>query len=64
MEAQRKKPMKIMSIVGARPNFVKIAPLITALRRYPLQVEHCLVHTGQHYDQQMSGSLFDGLHLP
>jgi UDP-N-acetylglucosamine 2-epimerase (non-hydrolysing) len=54
--------VKIMSIVGARPNFMKIAPFIRALRDHP--VEHILVHTGQHYDHDMSKAFFDELKLP
>ena len=51
-----------MSIVGARPNFMKIAPFVRALRDHP--VEHILVHTGQHYDHDMSKAFFDELQLP
>jgi UDP-N-acetylglucosamine 2-epimerase (non-hydrolysing) len=51
-----------MSIVGARPNFMKIAPFVRALRDHP--VEHILVHTGQHYDHDMSKVFFDELQLP
>lgn len=52
--------MKIISVVGARPNFVKIAPLARALTKHP-EIQHLLVHTGQHYDPQMSQSFFDEL---
>ncbi len=55
--------MRILSVVGARPNFMKVAPLCWALRRWP-GFEHLLVHTGQHYDQQMSRSFFHDLDLP
>src|SRR5258705_4754194 len=55
--------MRILSVVGARPNFMKIAPLVSELRRVPA-VEHCLVHTGQHYDQKLSGNFFQELGLP
>ena len=54
--------MKIMSIVGARPNFMKIAPFLRALRG--CSVEHVLVHTGQHYDHDMSKAFFDEFELP
>lgn len=57
------KSMKIMSVVGARPNFIKIAPLCAALKRCP-EVEHLLVHTGQHYDVRMSDSFFVDLAIP
>jgi len=45
---------KILSVVGTRPNFMKIAPIIAALGRRPDEFEHVLVHTGQHYDAGMS----------
>ncbi len=54
---------KIVSVVGARPNFMKVAPLDRELSKYP-QVEHILVHTGQHYDKIMSDVFFDQLGLP
>jgi UDP-GlcNAc3NAcA epimerase len=53
--------MKIVSIVGARPQFVKAAALSRELRRKHQEV---LVHTGQHYDYEMSGIFFDGLEMP
>ncbi len=49
--------MKIISIVGARPNFMKIAPFCRVLAGHP-EVEHVLAHTGQHYDARMSDSFF------
>jgi len=55
--------MKILAVVGARPNFVKIAPVLAALREYP-DVECMLVHTGQHYDGNMSQSFFRELEIP
>jgi UDP-N-acetylglucosamine 2-epimerase (non-hydrolysing) len=55
--------MKIMAIVGARPNFMKIAPIMWEIRRRT-DVEAVLVHTGQHYDQKMSALFFDELHIP
>jgi UDP-N-acetylglucosamine 2-epimerase (non-hydrolysing) len=54
---------KIVHVVGARPNFMKIAPIISALRRYPAIVQR-LVHTGQHYDHTMTGVFFEALGLP
>ena len=56
--------MKIINVVGARPNFMKMAPLIEAMNRYPEQIEHLLVHTGQHYDRKMSQAFFDDLGMP
>jgi UDP-N-acetylglucosamine 2-epimerase (non-hydrolysing) len=56
--------MKILNIVGARPNFMKMAPLIEAMNKYPHQIVHKLVHTGQHYDEKMSKSFFDDLAMP
>jgi UDP-N-acetylglucosamine 2-epimerase (non-hydrolysing) len=49
--------MKIVNVVGARPNFVKIAPLIKEMRRHP-GIVPILVHTGQHYDEMMSLRFF------
>src|SRR5437763_15846762 len=71
--------MKIMIVVGARPNFMKAAPLIAAIREHNQrtvalspgehaieadQIEGVLVHTGQHYDEALSGSFFADLGLP
>ena len=61
---------KIMIVVGARPNFMKAAPIMLAIREHNTTAEaadqlHCiLVHTGQHYDEAMSGSFFSDLALP
>ena len=55
--------MKIVSVVGARPNFMKVAPLCRALKAYP-NVQHVLVHTGQHYDVRMSEQFFQELDIP
>ena len=54
--------MKIMSVVGARPNFVKIAPLVK--RFSEREISHILVHTGQHYDYDMSRVFFSDLNIP
>ena len=55
--------MRITSVVGARPNFMKIAPLVNALAGVH-SVDHRLVHTGQHYDQNMSDIFFRDLSIP
>lgn len=55
--------LKIMSIVGARPNMMKVAPLLAELRRHD-DLEPVLVHTGQHYDYSMSQVFFDQLGVP
>lgn len=60
--------MKIISVVGARPNFMKIAPFIREIEKYNQshqeKVEHLLVHTGQHYDDRMSKAFFEALSIP
>jgi UDP-N-acetylglucosamine 2-epimerase (non-hydrolysing) len=72
--------MKIMIVVGARPNFMKVAPIIAAIKEHndgtrsfaaphgghdaPAPTQHILVHTGQHYDRLMSDSFFGDLNLP
>lgn len=55
--------MKILSIVGARPNFMKVAPLHRAFSNHP-DLESKIVHTGQHYDAKMSDIFFNQLELP
>jgi UDP-N-acetylglucosamine 2-epimerase (non-hydrolysing) len=54
---------KIVHVVGARPNFMKIAPVMAALRAFPT-VTQKLVHTGQHYDHKMARVFFEELGLP
>lgn len=60
--------MRIISVVGARPNFMKIAPFIQAVEKHNSlssnKIEHILVHTGQHYDDRMSRAFFDQLGIP
>ena len=56
-------PIKIVVVAGARPNFMKVAPLLQAMRRYS-QLEVSLVHTGQHYDFELSKIFFDELGIP
>jgi UDP-N-acetylglucosamine 2-epimerase (non-hydrolysing) len=57
-------PPAIMCVVGARPNFIKIAPILRALAAHSPPIPALLVHTGQHYDQGMSEQLFADLSLP
>ncbi len=56
--------MKIINVVGARPNFMKIAPIIEAISQHGNVFEQLLVHTGQHYDARMSRAFFEDLGLP
>lgn len=56
--------LKILNIVGARPNFMKMAPILRAMNKHSEKIEHLLIHTGQHYDQKMSKSFFDDLGMP
>jgi UDP-N-acetylglucosamine 2-epimerase (non-hydrolysing) len=75
--------IRLLSVVGARPNFMKIAPVIYELNKHELNkyelnktelmqdeskkfpaIEHCLVHSGQHYDELLSGNFFTDLGLP
>jgi len=56
--------MKIVSVVGARPNFMKVAPLHRAFQEREAITESLIVHTGQHYDEQMSDIFFEQLELP
>jgi len=55
--------MKILNVVGARPNFIKIAPLIRAMRQQR-DMKPYLLHTGQHYDVSMAGQFFKDLGIP
>ncbi|MFN0109071.1 MAG: non-hydrolyzing UDP-N-acetylglucosamine 2-epimerase, partial [Blastocatellia bacterium] len=55
--------LKILNVVGARPNFMKMAPIIAAIRRRSSEVTQLLVHTGQHYDETMSASFFRDLQM-
>ncbi len=61
--------MKILSVVGARPNFMKLASIDKAIKKHNSQenkktIEHVIVHTGQHYDERMSVCFFDELEIP
>lgn len=56
-------PFRIMNVVGARPNMMKVAPLMAEMKRHA-EIDPVLVHTGQHYDYAMSQVLFDQLRMP
>ena len=56
--------MKIALVAGARPNFMKVAPVLAELCRYPEEFAPFLVHTGQHHDYRMSAIFFRDLELP
>ncbi len=57
------RPLKIINVVGARPNLPKIAPLMREMRRHP-EIEPILVHTGQHYDERLSDVFFRQMGIP
>lgn len=56
--------LNVHLIVGARPNFMKAAPILSEMRKRPSQFSPTLIHTGQHYDAAMSAKFFDELGLP
>lgn len=56
--------MRILHIVGARPNYMKVAPVMREMFRYPNEFHQLLVHTGQHYAPQMSQVFFQELDIP
>jgi UDP-N-acetylglucosamine 2-epimerase (non-hydrolysing) len=56
--------LRVLNVVGARPNFMKIAPIIREMEKYPDAFEQFLVHTGQHYDPDMSQVFFHELDIP
>jgi UDP-N-acetylglucosamine 2-epimerase (non-hydrolysing) len=57
-------PVRILCVVGARPNFMKMAPIVRALASKPGRFATTLVHTGQHYDEAMSKIFFEELGMP
>jgi UDP-N-acetylglucosamine 2-epimerase (non-hydrolysing) len=63
MSAEVSGKLRVLLVAGARPNFMKIAPLLRELRLRP-RFETCLVHTGQHYDAAMSENFFRDLGIP
>jgi UDP-N-acetylglucosamine 2-epimerase (non-hydrolysing) len=58
------KVRKVISVVGARPNFIKIAPVHNAFRPFGDRVRHLICHTGQHFDKNMSDVFFKELEMP
>ena len=58
------KAVKVLYVVGARPNLMKVAPIMKEMGKYSDEFEQVLVHTGQHYDDNMSRVFFDELELP
>lgn len=58
------KPVKVLHVVGARPNYMKTAPVMRQMARHPDAFEQVLVHTEQHYDYSMSEVFFEHLSMP
>src|SRR6266850_3708715 len=56
--------LKIINVVGARPNFMKVAPIVAAMKQRGSSFDPLLIHTGQHYDAAMSEAFFRDLALP
>jgi UDP-N-acetylglucosamine 2-epimerase (non-hydrolysing) len=56
--------LKVINVAGARPNFMKVAPIVAAMNRRAKEFRHVLVHTGQHYDSAMSHAFFRDLEIP
>ena len=56
--------VKILNVVGARPNFMKMAPIVGEVERRATEIAQVLIHTGQHYDEAMSASFFRDLGMP
>ncbi|MEK6286062.1 MAG: UDP-N-acetylglucosamine 2-epimerase (non-hydrolyzing) [Acidobacteriota bacterium] len=63
-QSENNAMLRIINVVGARPNFMKIAPVLNEMRRRSNRIEPLLVHTGQHYDESMSDSFFEDLQIP
>ena len=55
--------MKLVHIAGNRPQFIKLSPILKATERYK-EIENIILHTGQHYDYNMSRVFFDELEIP
>ena len=64
MSETLRSPGPLLCVVGARPNYMKMAPLVRAFGQRSDVPDVVLVHTGQHYDVEMNERLFAGLELP
>ncbi len=60
----KNQPIRVIHVVGARPNYMKVAPLMREMGRNPDKWQQTLVHTGQHYDYRMSQVFFEDLGMP
>src|SRR2546423_8371206 len=56
--------LKVINVAGARPNFMKVAPIVAAMKLRRAEFQPVLVHTGQHYDASMSDAFFRDLEMP
>ncbi|MEJ2050285.1 MAG: UDP-N-acetylglucosamine 2-epimerase, partial [Calditrichota bacterium] len=56
--------LRVLNVVGARPNFMKVAPIHRLMQQSPAVFEPMLLHTGQHYDVKMSKLFFEDLQMP
>ena len=56
--------LKVINVAGARPNFMKVAPIVAAMERRQAEFQPLLIHTGQHYDETMSEAFFRDLKMP
>src|ERR1700682_5871167 len=56
--------LKVINVAGARPNFMKVAPIVAAMKRRLTEFHPLLVHTGQHYEEAMSQAFFHDLEMP
>lgn len=64
MDSESSRAIRTVSIVGARPQFVKLSPVSRAMKQARLQIDDRIVHTGQHYDDAMSRVFFEELDIP
>jgi len=64
LELETRNMLKVINVVGARPNFMKVAPIVEAMKRREREFAPLVVHTGQHYDEMMSDAFLRDLDLP